>query len=876
MHRFTQYVNPHLGQLLETVNMDKRFVRGEGCYLYDAEGRQYLDFVAAYGALPFGFNPPEIWAALHEVEYSQEPSFVQPSALEAAGALAERLIEIAPAGLRYVTFANSGTEAVEAAFKCARAATRRMGIVSASNSFHGKTLGALSATNRTSYQKAFGAPVAGFYKVPFGDVAALEQFFAEKGSEIAAFIMEPIQGEGGIVVAPEGYMAAARDICHKHGALLILDEIQAGMGRSGRLWASEAEGVSPDIMVIAKSLGGGLIPVGAMLCTEEAYTEDFGNKHSSTFAGNTIACRVGLKAVELLTRDNQALIRQVAENGAFLKAGLQELQKQYPHVLREVRGRGYMLGIDIAVDMDTYGRTSLLGIMAEQENLTPVLSSYLLNVEGLRVAPTLNGASVIRIEPPLIATKEQCQFAINAVANMLKHLSTGNMFELVRHLMGWESRPQELPPVSRRVLPEPSGDSEEGRWAFLVHPVDLRNYPELEDSLKVLTEDELRDVTERFNDLLDPFVAGPTQIVADNGKTAFGEFIAIPRTAQQLLDMPADEAMDLVKRGVEMARARGAKIVGLGAYTSVVTKGGLRLKDPGVAITTGNSFTVVAAVDSVYKAVTELGASLNECTMAVVGATGSIGRSVAILMAEEINRLLLIGNPERPEQSRKRLLKVAGDVVQYLADLARTGKVFEPGTIGAAMLALGPVPAATAEEQVFIELAEALERKGNLLITTDIDAMLPEADLVVTATSSAEAIVTPKNLKFGAAVCDISRPPNVSRAVKEARPDVLVIDGGVVAVPGLPDFHWKFGFEQGLAYACMCETMILGLLHHYEDTSIGTDLNMPMIRRLKQAGADLGFKLAQLRSFDRPLSQEEWERLARVRTRVALSATGDD
>ncbi|HYF93747.1 MAG TPA: aminotransferase class III-fold pyridoxal phosphate-dependent enzyme [Symbiobacteriaceae bacterium] len=875
MHRFTQYVNPHLGRLLETINMDKRFVRGEGCYLYDAEGRRYLDFVAAYGALPFGFNPPEIWAALNAVAETLEPSFVQPSALEAAGELAERLVQIAPAGIRYVTYTNSGAEAIEAAFKCARAATGRLGIVSGSNSFHGKTLGALSATNRTSYQKAFGAPLPHFYKVEYGNIAALEALFAEKGSEIAAFVMEPIQGEGGIVVPPAGYMAAAKEICHRHGALFILDEIQAGMGRSGHLWACEAEGVTPDIMVIAKSLGGGLIPVGAMLCTEEAYTEEFAMKHSSTFAGNTLACRVGLRAVEMLTRDNQALIRQVAENGTFLKAGLEALQRKYPHVLKEVRGRGFMLGIEIGVDMNTYGRTSLLGVMAEQENLTPVLSSYLLNVEGLRVAPTLNGAAVIRIEPPLIATKEQCQQAIDSIGRMLEHLAVGNMFELVRHLMGWEARPQTLPPVRPRELPAPAGTPEEGRWAFLVHPVDLRNYPEMDDSLKVLALGEIKDMTDRFNELLEPYVAGSTQILAENGRVAYGDFIVIPRTAQQLLDLPGDEALALVRQGVDMAKARGAKIVGLGAYTSVVTKGGLRLKDAGVAITTGNSYTVVAAVGSIYKAVTELGTDLCDSTMAVVGATGSIGRSVAILMAEEIHRLLLIGNPNRPEQSRKRLLKVAADAVQHLAEVSRQGKTFAHGTIGAALLSLGPVPAPDAEPAVFERLALALEAKGHLAITTDIDTRLPEADLVVTATSSADEIITPANLKFGAAVCDISRPPNVSRAVKDARPDVLVIDGGVVAVPGLPDFHWKFGFEQGLAYACMCETMILGLLQHYEDTSIGTDLNMPMIRHLKKAGAELGFRLAQLRSFDRPLSTEEWERLAQVRMRL-LSATGDD
>jgi acetylornithine/succinyldiaminopimelate/putrescine aminotransferase/predicted amino acid dehydrogenase len=869
MHPFKEFVNPYLGNLLEQINMDKRFVRGEGCYLYDETGRAYLDFVAAYGALPFGFNPPEIWAAMHDVQTSLEPSFVQPSALEAAGELAQRLIAIAPEGLRYVTFTNSGAEAVEAAFKLVRAATGRMGIVSTSNSFHGKTLGALSATNRESYQKAFGAPLPNFFKVPYGDIEALEAFLEEHQGQIAAYIMEPIQGEGGIVMPPQGFLTVAKAVCQKHGVLFVLDEIQAGLGRSGYLFACQAEGVSPDVMIIAKALGGGLFPVGAVLSTEEAYTEEFAMKHSSTFAGNTLACRIGLRSLELLTRDDQALIRQVAENGAYMKAGLEALQRQYPNVLRSIRGRGYMLGLEFSVNMDTYGWGSMLGILAEQENLTPILSSYLLNVEGLRVAPTLNGANVIRIEPPLVATREQCQFAIDAVGRMLAHLAAGNTAELIRHLLGAESRPSSLPAPQPRVQPTPSGDPAEGRWAFLIHPLTLQDYVDWDQSLGVLQPDELATLVDRFGDLVEPFVAGRTRIVTENGKVAYGEFITVPKTADQLMAMPHAEAIALVQKAVDVARANGAKVVGLGAYTSVVTRGALHLRNPGVAITTGNSYTVVAAVDSVYKAVTDLGTNLNEAAIAVVGATGAIGRSVAILLAEEVSRLLLIGNPARPEQSRKRLLKVAADAVRYLAQLGAEGKCFAPGTIGEALLALGSLPSHEGDAEAFLPLVEELERSGHLAVTTDTDTILPHADLVVTATSSTEDLVTPENLKFGAAVCDLSRPPNVSRAVKEARPDVLAIDGGVIAVPGLPEMNCRFGgFERGLAFACMAETMILGLEQHYEDTSIGTDLNLPMILKLRQLGAQLGFRLAHLRSFDRALSPDEFGRILAARTRV--------
>ncbi|MGB4139741.1 MAG: aminotransferase class III-fold pyridoxal phosphate-dependent enzyme, partial [Limnochordia bacterium] len=169
MHPYIEHVNPNLGELLTKIGLDKCFVKGEGCHLYDQDGNTYLDLIAAYGALPFGFNPPQIWEAIRQVEASCEPSFVQPSLLAAAGALARRLLELAP-WMGKVTFANSGAEAVEAAVKLARAKTGKKGIVSAFNSFHGKTLGALSATGNSSYQRAFGAPVEGFRFVPYGDI----------------------------------------------------------------------------------------------------------------------------------------------------------------------------------------------------------------------------------------------------------------------------------------------------------------------------------------------------------------------------------------------------------------------------------------------------------------------------------------------------------------------------------------------------------------------------------------------------------------------------------------------------------------------------------------------------------------------------------
>ena len=330
MHPYAEYVNPSLAKRLRQINMDKVFKRGSGAVLIDEAGESYLDFIASYGALPFGYNPPEIWEAINTVQVNAEPSFMQPSYLDAAGELARELVRWAPPGLNRVTFANSGTEAVEAALKLARVFTGREGILTTANAFHGKTLGALSATGKDLYQKGFGAPVTGFDRVAYADSKQLAEALGEKPHYYAAVILEPIQGEGGIIIPPAGYLREALELCHQYGTLLIVDEVQTGLGRTGRLFACEADGITPDIMTLAKALGGGIMPIGACLCTEEVYNEDFALKHSSTFAGNTLACRVGIKVLELLTRNNGQLLTEVTARGEYLLERLTVLQERFP------------------------------------------------------------------------------------------------------------------------------------------------------------------------------------------------------------------------------------------------------------------------------------------------------------------------------------------------------------------------------------------------------------------------------------------------------------------------------------------------------------------------------------------------------------------
>jgi len=846
-HPFARCVNPHLADLLSRLWLDKRFVRGEGCELIDDHGRRYLDCIAAYGALPFGFNPVKIWQSLEEVQRSGEPSFAQPALLDAAGELAERLLAIAPSNLRYVTFANSGAETIEACIKLCRAATGRLGILSTDNSFHGKTLGALSATGNPHYQEGFGAPSSDFHTIPYGDVEALRRELKTHPGRYAAFLVEPIQGEGGIIVPPAGYLTAVRELCTRFGVLLVLDEIQTGLGRTGEMFACLSEGVQPDVMTLAKALGGGLMPIGAMLCTESAYTESFALRHSSTFAANTLSCRAGLATIEMLTCDDNALVRRVKRNGAKLKEGLLALQRRFPQLIAEVHGRGFLLGIRFVRNRHLWPE-SLLGVALEQEFFTPLFASYMLNVEGIRVAPTLNGKSVIRIEPALTMTWPQCQRMLRALERTLALFATGDTGRILASIIEGEPQPlvwatpPEKPWVT--VKPQPA----ERRFAFLMHPLDYGNAVDFDSSLAYLDDQSLEEVVRNVSGLAEPFVVSHGRVVAKTGETVYGEFITLPRTADELAAMPKEEAAACVRSALHLARDRGAEMVGLGAFTSVVTLGGKAVSDEGVPITTGNSYAAVASADAARKALALAGnCEDNPPDAAIVGATGAIGRAMALLLAEDVGRLTLVGNPESSRSRvRERLLERAADLVDFVAALSAEGVNFKPGTFAARLLTLLPCRG----EEVIAQL----ERTGWLVLTQDTKAAVRGARLVVTATSCTGRMVGPEDLQPRAVVCDVSRPANVCRQVMAARPDVLVIDGGIIAVPDKSILS-QFGLGPGQVYACMAETMMLTLAGHLRNTSIGTDLSPETLQLLRSLADRYGFEVARLRSFGQTVEE---------------------
>lgn len=366
---------------------DLAFVRGEGPYLFDTEGQKYLDFASGIAVTTLGHNHPRLTAALRAASEGvwHTSNLVHIPTQEA---LAETLVAHTFADT--VFFGNSGAEAVECCIKVARkyhaanGHSERFRVITFESAFHGRTLATLAAGNQAKHLDGFGPKVDGFDQVPFGDVPALE---AAIGPATAAIMVEPIQGESGVRVPSDSFLPALREIADREGILLIFDEVQSGVGRTGRLFAHEHWGVTPDVMAVAKALGGGL-PIGACLATERAAQGMVAGTHGSTFGGNPLSTAVALAVMEEVTKPG--FLEGVEKNGALLRGGLEKLKAKHGNKITEVRGKGLFLGLRCTGDP---------GVVIEE-----------LRKRGMLTV--IAGDNVVRLLPPLIVTEEHIAEAL--------------------------------------------------------------------------------------------------------------------------------------------------------------------------------------------------------------------------------------------------------------------------------------------------------------------------------------------------------------------------------------------------------------------------------------------------------------------------------
>src|ERR1700688_297206 len=421
----SRYMNPQMGRVLKTIGFDRYYERGEGCYLYDSEGRRYLDFLPGFGVFALGRGPPAVTRALHDAIDADLPNLVQMDCALLPGVLAEALVARSHPGIERAVFTNSGAEAIESAIKFARAATKRNRVVYCDHGFHGLTTGALSLNGGHEFRDGFG-PLLSTTCVPFGDVDALAREL--RRGDVAAFVVEPIQGKG-VNLATEDYWTAVQALCRRHKTLFVMDEVQTGLGRTGKFFCHEYWGLQPDIITVSKALSGGYIPVGAMLSSAKVSDSVFSSMdravvHSSTFSTNQLAMVAGLATLQAF--DEEDIVDRARRTGEAFSKALEPLVERH-EFLDEVRGKGLMIGLVFDKPESRALRRRCKAIEAMRTALfSQLVVLPLYHRHGILTQVAADNTNVVKLLPPLIAGDEEVEYFVEALDDVLGAASNGS------------------------------------------------------------------------------------------------------------------------------------------------------------------------------------------------------------------------------------------------------------------------------------------------------------------------------------------------------------------------------------------------------------------------------------------------------------------
>ncbi len=414
-----RHLNPQMGRILRTLGFDRTWVGGDRTHLIDSDGTRYLDLISGYGVFALGRNHPDVIQGVRDVLDAGTGNLPQLGVTLLSGVLAEQLLARAPGSVAAMVPANTGTEAVEAAIKIARAATGRARLLYADHAFHGLTLGSLSINGNDEFRAGFGPLLPDCEPVAFGDLDALEHELGR--GDVAALIIEPVQGKG-VRIPPDGYLAAAQRCCHEAGAMLICDEVQTGVGRTGRFLALEHWDLEPDIVCMAKALSGGLVPIGAVLVSRAAFDRVFDGmeravRHGSTFGGNDLAAAAALATLKVIDRDG--VIAHAEEMGALLLELTLPLVERH-EVVRDVRGLGLMWAIELGPPVGGSGRALFNAVERAQPGLfaqlitVPLFHDHriLCQVAGHRM-------NVVKALPSLLIDEHEVRRFADALAEVV-------------------------------------------------------------------------------------------------------------------------------------------------------------------------------------------------------------------------------------------------------------------------------------------------------------------------------------------------------------------------------------------------------------------------------------------------------------------------
>jgi len=436
-----RFINPSLARVQAIIGFDKTYTRGEGSYLWDAGGTRYLDLLSGFGVFNLGRSHPFVKQAIQEVLALDRPNLIKMDCPLLAGLLAEELVKRMPPGLDAIFFGNSGADAVDTALKFARAATKRPRMLYLDHAFHGLTLGTLALNGGKEFRKGFEPLMAGFDAVAMNDLVALEKQLRRE--DVAAFIVEPIQGKG-VYIPADGYLPEAQRLCRKYGTLFVCDEVQAGMGRTGRFLCCEHWDLEPDIVTLSKSLGGGYIPVSATITRRKIHDATFNRLdrcqvHSTTFGQNELAMAAGLATLHVL--DDERLIERAATTGEKLLRGLAALQERY-EMIADVRGRGLMIGIEFKPPRSLGLHAAWIAAETAQKGLfAQLVVMALMREHHILTQVAGPDVNIIKLLPPLIIGDEEVEMivaafdAVMAEAGKVSGRVWAQSIQLVQHAL---------------------------------------------------------------------------------------------------------------------------------------------------------------------------------------------------------------------------------------------------------------------------------------------------------------------------------------------------------------------------------------------------------------------------------------------------------
>lgn len=431
-----QHLNNQMVRVLKTIGYDRNYQKAAGQYLYDQDGNEYLDLLSGFGVFAIGRNHPTVINALSETLTLELPNLVQMDVSLLSGLLAEKILENTPENLTKMFFCNSGTEAVEAAIKFARYTTKRENILHCEHSYHGLTLGALSLNGEEIFREGFGPLLPGCSAVPFNDLEALEQALSSK--KFAAFIVEPIQGKG-VNLPNDDFLPNAQKLCRKYGTLFVADEIQTGIGRTGAFWAIDHWQVEPDMILMAKALSGGFVPVGGVAMSERIMDSVFNRMdravvHGSTFSKNNMAMAAGLATLQVI--EEEKLIENSAKVGEDIIQSLQAMTRRY-EFLKEVRGKGSMIAIEFGSPKSLKLKTAWTMLETANKGLfCQMVTIPLFKDHRILSQVAGHGMNVVKLLPPLNLTQSDRDWVVSSFDKTIAdcHQIPGSIWDLGKNL----------------------------------------------------------------------------------------------------------------------------------------------------------------------------------------------------------------------------------------------------------------------------------------------------------------------------------------------------------------------------------------------------------------------------------------------------------